>query len=140
MGGLERTNELMSMLLTCGAEKAGDGYGYGWLQPSVESCRRWLNVLKEDSEDVPNVYADSELSTMTTAIVYAKWRQFCVTSEGRFGWVPEGARVGDKICVLLGGKVPVAIGECGRGHYEMRGEAFIHGIMNAWRSSGLWIA
>jgi len=127
----ERANELMYITLTCGGEKTRANFGYDWQSPSVETCRRWLDVvLDEHSDSEPNVYADSELSAMTAAISYSKWRQFCVTSEGRFGWVPDATRVGDKICVLFGGKTPFAIGGCGRGHYNLMGEAYINGIMN----------
>lgn len=127
----EQTIDIMYMILTCGGEKARGADARDWQSPSVETCRRWLSVvLDEHSDSEPNVYADLELSAMTTSIVYVKWRQFCVTSENRFGWVPEATRVGDKICVLFGGKVPFAISDCGCGHYNLMGEAFISGIMN----------
>lgn len=127
----ERTIDLMYIILTCGGEKTRGADVRDWQSPSVETCRRWLDVvLDEHSDSEPNVYADSELSAMTNSIVYAKFRQFCVTSESRFGWVPEATRVGDKICVLFGGKVPFAISDCGRGHYNLMGEAYINGIMN----------
>jgi len=127
----ERTIDLMYNILTCGGEKTRGADVRDWQSPSVKTCRRWLDVvLDEHSDSEPNVYADSELSAMTKSIVYAKLRQFCVTSESRFGWVPEATRVGDKICVLFGGKVPFAISDCDRGHYNLMGEAYINGIMN----------
>jgi hypothetical protein len=127
----ERTLELMYTLLTCGGEKTRAADGRDWQSPSIDSCRRWLTVvLGEHSDSEPDVYADAELSTMTASIVFAKWRQFCVTSEGRVGWVPEATRAGDEICVLLGGKVPFVISDCGHGHYNLIGEAYINGIMD----------
>ncbi|KIW06975.1 uncharacterized protein PV09_02635 [Verruconis gallopava] len=127
----EQVDYLMYQLLTCGGERAHSLYTRDWHSPTVETCRRWLDVVfDESSTNDPNVYADSDLSAMTASIVYAKWRQFCVTSEGRFGWVPAATQIGDKICVLLGGKVPLAISDCGHGHHNLMGEAYVHGIMD----------
>jgi hypothetical protein len=122
--------DLMYIILTCGGDKARSEDTRNWQFPSIETCQRWLDIIfDEHSGSEPNINADSELSAMTNSIVYVKWRQFCVTSEGRYGWVPEAARAGDKICVLPGGKVPLAISDCGNGHYNLMGETYINGIM-----------
>ena len=61
----------------------------------------------------------------------ARDRQFCVTRDGYMGWVPPAARVGDRICLLVGGQVPYVVRPHSkkRGHWEFVGEAYVHGVM-----------
>ncbi|KIN03398.1 hypothetical protein OIDMADRAFT_117507 [Oidiodendron maius Zn] len=53
---------------------------------------------------------------------------FCFTRERFVGLVPDAAAVGDKICLLHGGKVPFVIRQRGQ-MYRLIGECYIHGIM-----------
>jgi hypothetical protein len=57
-------------------------------------------------------------------------RRLATTSEGSLGMVPEFARKGDVICVLLGCSVPVILRERKSNGFEFIGEAYIHGFMN----------
>ncbi|KAH7110725.1 heterokaryon incompatibility protein-domain-containing protein [Dactylonectria macrodidyma] len=57
-------------------------------------------------------------------------RRIFVSSRGYFGLGQETVRVGDTICVLLGGDSPFLIREAGRGYHELVGEAYVHGIMH----------
>ncbi|KAL8717738.1 MAG: hypothetical protein Q9225_005049 [Loekoesia sp. 1 TL-2023] len=61
----------------------------------------------------------------------ARNRQFCVTKNGYIGWIPLSARVGDRICLFLGGQVPYVIRphKKKKGDWQFLGEAYIHGIM-----------
>ncbi|KAH6962371.1 heterokaryon incompatibility protein-domain-containing protein [Ilyonectria sp. MPI-CAGE-AT-0026] len=56
-------------------------------------------------------------------------RRVFVSSRGYFGLGQETVRVGDTICVLLGGDSPFLIREVGLGYHELIGEAYVHGIM-----------
>ncbi|KAK7963548.1 hypothetical protein PG988_010522 [Apiospora saccharicola] len=58
--------------------------------------------------------------------------------ERRLGWcgngwlalLPEGARVGDRIILAEGGRVPLVLRPDGDGYNTFIGEAYVHGIMN----------
>ncbi|KAF1952608.1 hypothetical protein CC80DRAFT_507796 [Byssothecium circinans] len=62
-------------------------------------------------------------------VVRLPYRKFCSTRKGSIGWVPRGAQVGDVICVLYGGRVPVVL-RPRDGGYEFVGDAYVHGMMN----------
>jgi hypothetical protein len=59
----------------------------------------------------------------------ARNRRLCSTHDGRLGSVPAGAKVGDKICMLYGGRVLYVIRACGNGQYKFIGECYVHGLM-----------
>jgi hypothetical protein len=63
----------------------------------------------------------------------ARNRQFCSTRNRQIGWVPEGTRTGDVVCVLDGARVPFILRAVpGReGAYTLVGEAYMHGLMQA---------
>ncbi|KAK8034135.1 hypothetical protein PG993_009130 [Apiospora rasikravindrae] len=58
--------------------------------------------------------------------------------ERRLGWcgngwlalLPEGARMGDRIVLAEGGRVPLVLRPDGDGYFTFVGEAYVHGIMN----------
>lgn len=57
-------------------------------------------------------------------------RNFCVTSKGYIGIVPPKTEVGDKVCILFGGKSPFLLRDAGGGKHVLVGECYVHGIMN----------
>jgi hypothetical protein len=58
-------------------------------------------------------------------------RSLCVTEKGYLGMVPETTKVGDIVCVLLGGQVLYTLRYPGAGDkYEYIGEAYLHGLMD----------
>ena len=57
------------------------------------------------------------------------YSRFLVTKRGYFGVGRKETRVGDKICVLFGGKTPFVIREVG-GCHELVGECYVQGIMS----------
>ena len=57
-------------------------------------------------------------------------RQFAVTRSGYMGLVPDGARAGDWVCMLLGGKVLYVLREAESNQYRMAGECYMHGLMD----------
>ncbi|KAI0433461.1 heterokaryon incompatibility protein-domain-containing protein [Xylaria sp. FL1042] len=59
-----------------------------------------------------------------------KTRRFCCTEESRLASVPGKTKVGDKICVLYGGKTPYVIRPHGNGRYKLVGICYLHGMMH----------
>jgi hypothetical protein len=57
-------------------------------------------------------------------------RNFCVTEKGYMGLTPARAKVGDLLCILLGGVAPFVIRPVENGKFELIGNAYIHGVMN----------
>ncbi|KAF2012899.1 hypothetical protein BU24DRAFT_484765 [Aaosphaeria arxii CBS 175.79] len=62
-------------------------------------------------------------------VVMLTYRRFCSTSNGLIGWMPREVQVGDVICVLYGGRVPVVLRPRDIG-YEFVGDAYVFGMMN----------
>jgi Heterokaryon incompatibility protein (HET) len=58
-------------------------------------------------------------------------RALFITRKGYMGLAPWNAKVGDKICILLGGCTPFLLRERGQDdeQYTLVGEAYVHGIM-----------
>ncbi|KFY34036.1 hypothetical protein V495_08222 [Pseudogymnoascus sp. VKM F-4514 (FW-929)] len=61
-----------------------------------------------------------------------KNRQFAITDGGYMGALPQGAMVGDLVCVLYGCSVPVLLRKRPYdGSYRFLGECYLHGFMDA---------
>lgn len=56
-------------------------------------------------------------------------RRFAGTRDGRFGFFPEQAVVGDDIALLLGAGEPIVLRLVSPGTYEVIGAAYVEGIM-----------
>ena len=61
----------------------------------------------------------------TTFELAAYGRNFCIFDDGRAGWVPKAAEVGDRIAIFLGVTVPILLRPRGNG-YIILGEAYVH--------------
>ena len=59
-------------------------------------------------------------------------RTFCLSREGRIGWVPRTAQAGDIVSLMRGSPVPVVIrpSQQGGDSYLMIGQCYIHDIMD----------
>jgi len=55
-------------------------------------------------------------------------RAIAATESGYFGPVPEGARQGDSLCILLGARVPFVL-RFDDGYWILVGESYIYGLM-----------
>ncbi|KAL6408274.1 hypothetical protein AUP68_08129 [Ilyonectria robusta] len=71
-------------------------------------------------------------------------RMMRASDDGMFGIVPQAARVGDKIALLKGARLPIVLRERGS-EWAVIGEAYIHGLMNGerWDESkvgDIWLA
>jgi hypothetical protein len=57
------------------------------------------------------------------------YKRFFVTESGLLGVAPSNMRVGDLVCVMLGGKVLFGLREM-EGHYQLVEEAYLHDYMD----------
>lgn len=57
-------------------------------------------------------------------------RRFYRSEQGRFGWAPDQARPGDRLCVLNGLAVSLILRPIGSGSFEVVGDAYVHGVMD----------
>jgi hypothetical protein len=58
-------------------------------------------------------------------------RRFFRTVEGRFGWAPDQAKVGDQVCILNGAAVPFVVRPIDLDNcFELIGDGYLHGVMN----------
>lgn len=67
-----------------------------------------------------------------------EYRRMGKTASGLVGFFPGGARQGDSVALLKGGRVAFILRRCpGREIWELVGEAYVHGIMEgeAWDST-----
>ena len=77
-----------------------------------------------------------EIHDLESAISYAAWgRTFCLFDDGRAGWVPATAEVGDRIAIFLGATVPILLRPRGNG-YIVLGEAYVHEMMDGQAFEG----
>jgi hypothetical protein len=72
------------------------------------------------------IYRDNDLDTRAAQM--GQGRRVFVSESGHFGLVPDHAQVGDLVCILYGCDVPVILRKI-KGHYELIGESYVHGIM-----------
>ncbi|PQE23458.1 heterokaryon incompatibility -domain-containing protein [Rutstroemia sp. NJR-2017a BBW] len=63
-------------------------------------------------------------------VSFLNGKRFCLTSHDRFAWIPELSEVGDKICILQGGRVPLVVRPRTDGKYTLIGESWVQGMMN----------
>jgi hypothetical protein len=56
-------------------------------------------------------------------------RKFATTQKNYMGLVPNGAIVGDFICVIYGCEMPVILRECGRNNFRFIGHGEIEGLV-----------
>jgi hypothetical protein len=57
-------------------------------------------------------------------------RKYCRTKDGRVGWVPQRAQVGDLICLLYGGTVLHVLQPATRARCRLIDEAYVEGLMH----------
>ena len=62
-------------------------------------------------------------------------RVFCMFDDGRAGWVPKAAEVGDQIAIFLGATVPILLRPRGNG-YIVLGEAYVDEMMDGQAFEG----
>jgi len=93
-----------------------------------EECMKWL----EGDMTVPYSSTSEFLKGVSR---YNLNRRLVTTGKSSMGLVPEVAETGDLVCVLMGCSVPVILRPVLKdgqetGHFNLVGEAYIHGIMD----------
>ncbi len=92
-----------------------------WYNPAPDATRPIRNVCAQGSGE--QYFHDETQAAL-------KHKRLLITHEGRIGMAPHEARKGDKVCILLGCRVPVLLRERQEGGYELVGEAYVQGIMH----------
>jgi hypothetical protein len=95
----------------------------------IDAVEQYIEGRVTSSEDSEGL--DGLLDT------WPRFRNFSVTSSGRFAWIPERASPGrdcegrpnDRICVFRGGRVPYVVRGRPDGSYGLVGECWIQGLM-----------
>ena len=77
-----------------------------------------------------------EVNDLDSAISHAaSGRNFCLFDDGRVGWVPKAAEVGDRIAVFRGATVPILLRPRGNG-YIVLSEVYVHELMDGQAFEG----
>jgi hypothetical protein len=125
--GYKATNEEMKLVIarTIAADladyKADAGSGERW-GPDAEE---WLERLRDTDDGRPFQAWQSRFIRKTERASYV------ATEQGLVGIAPEAVRVGDLVCLILGGQVPLLLRRDGEdGQFRFIGEGYIHGIMD----------
>jgi hypothetical protein len=50
--------------------------------------------------------------------------------KGYIGLVPPKTKVGDKVCILFGGRTPFLLRDAGGGKHVLVGECYIHSVID----------
>ncbi|KAI1274555.1 heterokaryon incompatibility protein-domain-containing protein [Xylaria sp. FL0933] len=85
-----------------------------------------------DSNEDPNKTTGEEDNLFDSTLVGVGMSKswYCVTKRGYVGRSPVSPGVGDNVCVLFGGKVPMLLRKQEESnHFRLVGEIYIHGIM-----------
>ena len=85
--------------------------------------------------DIP-VSADVSFAFEQSIQIMQAGRRLITTTKGYIGLAPSGVKRGDKVCVLLGCHVPMIL-RAVHGHYQVIGDAYVHGMMHGEAVDGL---
>ncbi len=136
-----------------------DRSGWGKQPPSVDemtsmemgeatSIAADLTCLHWDLHNELRRIAGDDTEIKGSELLYGRFleriRQCCghrrlfVTSRGYMGFGPWNAEVGDKVCVLRGGKTPflLRVRREQQGEYTLVGESYVYGIMEGEAMEG----
>jgi hypothetical protein len=99
--------------------------------------------LEKNKNDFRNLFTDNLNKTSATHDwkktrdnlgVLACQEKFALTSAGYFAMVPEKTLVGDIVCIIYGGEIPLVLRkdliDAGNKKYQLIGPAYIHGFMD----------
>ncbi|KAL9133936.1 MAG: hypothetical protein Q9175_004884 [Cornicularia normoerica] len=92
----------------------------------------WFRVSTADStrpeRDMDDLTGE-ELTFLDKINLATLYKRLLFTHEGYIGLAPNETWKGDKVCLLLGCRVPVVLRERTKGGFEVVGEVYMHGIM-----------
>lgn len=87
----------------------------------------WYQVENSEEEGYEHAFASKfELAASPRHMSM----RLCVTEQGTIGMVPQRARKGDSVCVLIGCSVPVVLRRQEGGLYEFVGECYLQNFMD----------
>jgi hypothetical protein len=111
------------MIISCGLTR--DGHRID--DSSRTAYEASLRILEGSFEEEQSKQSNSFIMAVDK---WSRGRRFCTTSSGLWGCVPNGARIGDEIVVLNGGKCPYVLRLSGHGRYSLIGECYTYGFMD----------
>lgn len=83
------------------------------------------HVVNRNNEKIEGIHSiENDIEALLNA------KMFCITTKGRYGWVPTTSQEGDKIAILLGAEVPFVLRPVDEDHYHIHGECYVYGLMN----------
>ena len=95
-----------------------------------EESRDFVLAFSLDKNRKFNVPSDIR-KFLNSVGTYCRKRSFIITEEGYIGIAPKATKPGDRVCVLLGCRVPLLLRETSGLQSQVVGECYIHGMMHA---------
>ena len=101
--------------------------------PGFPKGKEWLSSILVPQETGRTI--DADVATGYRVYLNYVWR-FCngrslfTTKEGYIGLAPRAAKVGDRVCVLLGSDSPFLLHPLGSNQFQLGGHCYVHGIMS----------
>lgn len=106
----------------------GVAFGYWYLWKKFQMAKPWRrNALAWAIGDKVLRTLAKPFEEAEDRVQYA--RKFFVSCSGRIGWVPFRTRVGDRISVFRGVRMPFIL-RPQRGRWEIIGACYVHGLMD----------
>jgi hypothetical protein len=102
---------------------AAEAYGDLYLDPRVEG----FNFEEGINSDEPLGKAQA---AYIEAMVLQELMFLCRTKKGLLGWVLPEVTVGDQVCIFKGFCAPWILRPIANGLYQLKGSAYVHGIMD----------
>lgn len=104
----------------------------GYQMPGYQESREWLSSIlsppETDMEIDSNVASGYE-PYLRWVGYYTRGMSLFTTEEGHIGLAPAAAKLGDRVCVLLGSSAPFILRPTRDKQYEVVGHCYTHGIM-----------
>ncbi|KAF2127469.1 HET-domain-containing protein [Dothidotthia symphoricarpi CBS 119687] len=98
--------------------------------PTVRELGKGLDVLKGPDSATKATMTEAAGRFRSRIGLKTKHRRMMRTAKGWLGMGPSSLRVGDRVFVVPGANIPFIMRRLDPGHYEVIGEAYIHGIMH----------
>jgi hypothetical protein len=89
-----------------------------------------LKVRKGPDNDTKSTITEAANRFRSRIGLKTKHRRMIRTAKGWLGMGPSSLRVGDRVFVVPGANIPLIMRRLDPGHYQVVGEAYIHGIMH----------
>ncbi|MCJ1393775.1 hypothetical protein MMC18_006651 [Xylographa bjoerkii] len=122
--GYSNRNKYTTANLEADAVILYDGY-LSWMKKFLEAIRD-----RRDFRNDPELVVTDEMDEFALAIGFKPFHhRFCRFSDGRLGYVPEEAALGDQIAIFLGASTPFLLRPHGDA-YIIVGEIYVYKMMD----------